>query len=98
METMSNGFHDIWYTEADESHLRQELAIAQAQEAYYREAYSDSARALLAAEDIGWVKLGVSNSDITQISLSESKEVSKRLHGYAESNPLLVRGREIRNS
>ena len=92
------GFEEIWYDESDVSKLRNELAIATAQEQYYREAYSDSARALLSAEDIGWNKLGVSGSDLTQISLLEAKDVSKRLHGYCESNPLLTRGREVRNS
>lgn len=92
------GFEDIWYSEADVVRLQQEIVIEKAQSEYYKEAYSDSARAMLQAEDVGWQKLGVSNSDITQISLIESKQVSKRLHGYAETNPLLSRGREIRNS
>lgn len=78
--------------------LQQDLATANVMADYYKEAYSDSARALLAAEDIGWQKLGVSNSDLTQISLTEAKEVSTKLHGYCESNPLLSRGREVRNS
>jgi hypothetical protein len=98
LESMGNGFHDIWYNEADVRSLEQKVAVADAMADYYREAYSDSARALLAAEDIGWVKLGVSQTDLTQISLTEAKDVSKRLHGYCESNPLLTRGREIRNS
>lgn len=95
---MGNGFEDIWFSESEVVQLRTELEVSKVMESYYKEAYSDSARALLAAEDIGWVKLGVSNSDITQITLQEAKEVSKRLHGYCESNPLLTRGREIRNS
>lgn len=85
-------------TPSEVANLRGELAIAQAQETYYKEAYSDSARALLNAEDIGWVKLGMAGADLTQITLTEAKAVSKKLHGYAESNPLLSRGREVRNS
>lgn len=91
-------FEDIWDDTAETDRLREELAIANVMADYFQEAYSDSARALLQSEDIGWVKLGVSNSDITQITLLEAKEVSKRLHGYMESNPLLTRGREIRAS
>ena len=77
---------------------KQELAIAETQEQYYREAYSDTAKAILAADDIGWTKLGVSQSDVANMSLHEAKAVAQRLHGYAESNPLLTRGREIRCS
>lgn len=92
------GFEDIWHDPNEVAVLRERLEVANTMADHYKEAYSDSARALLAAEDIGWQKLGVANSDITQISLTEAKEVSKRLHGYAESNPLLSRGREVRNS
>lgn len=98
LEGMETGFESIWYTEGDVTSLRSELEVANTMAEYFREAYSDSSRALLNAEDIGWVKLGISNTDITQISLQEAKQVSRRLHGYAESNPLLTRGREIRNS
>lgn len=84
--------------QADLVKTRADLAVASAQEEYYREAYADSAKAILAADDIGWVKLGVSASDVASISLDEAKQVSQRLHGYAESNPLLVRGRETRCS
>lgn len=91
-------FQDIWYDEAEHAKLTAQLEVANTMADYFKEAYSDSARALLAAEDIGWQKLGVSPSDITQITLDEAKQVSRRLHGYCESNPLLSRGREIRNS
>lgn len=91
------GFDEIW-DGSDAEALREELTIANLMTDYYKEAYSDSARALLSSEDIGWQKLGVSNSDITQITLIEAKEVSRRLHGYAESNPLLARGKETRCS
>lgn len=77
---------------------KHELELEAHQSEYFREAYSDSAKALLAAEDIGWIKLGVSASDVAGITLDQAKTVSARLHGYAETNPLLVRGREIRNS
>ena len=95
---MSDGFESIWYSESEVQKLQNELAVANVMADHYREAYSDSARALLNAEDVGWTKLGVSNSDITQITLTEAKEVSRRLHGYAETNPLLTRGREVRCS
>lgn len=92
------GFEDIWYSEAEVASLKAELATANVMADHFREAYSDTARALLAAEDIGWHRLGVSPTDIGQISLSEAHSVSRKLHQYAESNPLLSRGREIRNS
>lgn len=95
---MTGGFEDIWYSESDVDALQHKLDAANVMADYFKEAYSDSARALLQSEDIGWNKLGVAPSDITQISLDDAKAVSKRLHGYAESNPILTRGREIRNS
>lgn len=81
----------------DNAKLRRELEVANLQADYFREAYSDSARAMLSAEDLGWNKIGSVN-DLTQITLTEAKQVSARLHGYMESNPLLARGREVRAS
>lgn len=81
----------------ESARLKRDLEIANLQADYYQEAYSDSARALLQAEDIGWQKLGGAG-DLTQITLMEAKEVSRKLHGYSESNPLLSRGREVRAS
>lgn len=81
----------------DSAQLRRDLEIANLQADYFKEAYSDSARALLGAEDIGWNKIG-QVGDLTQITLMEAKTVSQRLHGYMESNPLLSRGREVRAS
>lgn len=77
--------------------LRHELEIERYQSEYYREAYSDTAKALLAAEDIGWAKLGTAN-DLGQIDLGKAKQIAKQLAGYRESNPLLTRGAEMRNS
>lgn len=82
---------------AEKAALQRELDIEKLQSEYYREAYSDSARAMLGAEDLGWAKIG-NVGDLTQITLVEAKEVSRRLHGYMESNPLLTRGREVRAS
>jgi len=82
---------------AEKATLQRELDIERVQSEYYKEAYSDSARAMLSSEDLGWQKLGVTG-DLTQITLMEAKEVSRRLHGYSESNPLLSRGREVRAS
>ena len=79
------------------SRLERDLEIEKLQSSYYQEAYSDSARAILSAEDIGWNKLGVVG-DLDQITLDQAKQVSIRLHGYMESNPLLSRGREVRAS
>lgn len=94
---MANSFDDIWYTESEVTQLQNELAIEKAQSTYYKEAYSDSARALLAAEDVGWQKLGVSSS-FRQIDLTQAKQLAERIGNYCDSNPLLTRGREIRNS
>lgn len=92
------GLFDAFRPAPDVAALKRELEIANLQADHFREAYSDSARALLASEDVGWTKLGGSPSDLTQITLAESKTVSQKLHGYAESNPLLQRGREVRAS
>lgn len=91
------GLFDMFRSAPSDSGLQRELEIANLQADYYKEAYSDTARAMLAAEDLGWQKLGVS-SDLTQISLTDAKAISEKLHGYAESNPLLGRGREVRAS
>lgn len=91
------GFLDFFRGD-DSARLQRELDVANLQADYYKEAYSDSARSLLAAEDLGWQKLGIQATDITQITLLQAKEVSKRLHGYLETNPLLFRGKEIRCS
>ena len=90
------GLLDV-FRSADVAKLQRERDVANLQADYFKEAYSDSARALLAAEDIGWQKIG-QVGDLTQISLDEAKTVSKKLHGYMESNPLLSRGREVRAS
>lgn len=82
---------------AEKATLQRDLEIANLQAEYFKEAYSDSARAMLSAEDVGWNKIGTVG-DLTQITLDEAKTVSKRLHGYMESNPLLARGREVRAS
>lgn len=95
-------FSDVWYDESDVATLRDEAEranlLADVYQTALQEAYADTARGVLAAEDTGWVKLGVSASDLTQISLDEAKQISKKLHGYMESNPLLTRGREVRAS
>lgn len=80
----------------DAASLRQELEIERYQSEYYREAYADTAKALMAAENVGWQKLGF--SDVDQIDLAKAKDIAKRLAGYRESNPLLTRGCEMRNS
>lgn len=76
--------------------LQAELAIANTMADHFAEAYADSARALLRSEEIGWNRL--SGSDVNQTDLQSAKDVAKKLEGYTESNPLLARGREIRNS
>lgn len=91
------GLFDAFKGGGDAQRLQRDLDIANLQAEYFREAYSDSARALLASEDIGWNRIG-QVGDLTQITLMEAKEVSRRLHGYMESNPLLSRGREVRAS
>lgn len=92
------GLFDGFRRSSTEDALRRDLEIANHQADYFKEAYSDSARALLRSEDLGWDRLGGSPYDLNQITLLESKTVSERLHGYCESNPLLARGREVRAS
>lgn len=95
-------FSDIWDDSAEVVTLREQARAANALADIYQtalnEAYSDTAQAMLRSEDLGWQKLGVGGGDLSQITLHEAKEVSKRLHGYMESNPLLSRGREVRAS
>lgn len=88
------GFEDIM-DDGEDVHAR--LAVANAMADHFQEAYADSARALLAAEDIGWNRLG-GGLGVDQIPLDSAKEVARKLSGYTESNPLLSRGKEIRCS
>lgn len=96
------GFEDIWDDSAEVTQLREQAeqanALADVYQQALQEAYSDTARGILAAEDVGWAKLGVGAGDLSQITLDEAKRVSKKLHEYMESNPLLSRGREVRAS
>lgn len=89
-------FSDIWDDHEVEA-LEEQLAVANLMADYFKEAYADTARGLLAAEDIGWNRLGGASSQ-EQVTLDDAKRIAKRLHGYRESNPLLSRGLEIRNS
>lgn len=95
-------FSDIWDDSAEVTQLREEARLANDLADVYqdalREAYSGTANAILSAEDVGWVKLGVSAHDMNQIGLPEAKQVAQKLHGYRESNPLLTRGFEVRAS
>lgn len=100
LESMTGGF-DGYETEFVETAnevavLRQELEIERYQAEYFKEAYQDTARAILAADNIGWNKLGF--GDVSQIDLAKAKSIAKQLTGYRESNPLLTRGCEMRNS
>lgn len=95
-------FGDIWDEDASDGELREKLNLANvmldSMSSALQEAYADSARAMLSSEDVGWVRLGVTQSSITQITLQDAKAISKKLHEYGESNPLLTRGKEVRCS
>lgn len=82
----------------ENSRLKQEVAVANMMAEHFQESYNDAARAILRGEDVGWNRMGGAPNDLTQIDLGEAKRLSKQLHGLAESNPLLVRGREVRAS
>lgn len=78
--------------------LENALETAEDNATYYMEAYDQAARAMLAAEDVGWVKLGSQVGDDGQFSLDQLKGISKQLQEWATTNPLLSRGNEIRCS
>ena len=77
--------------------LEQELRAANAQVDYLTESYSDVARSMLAADNVGWLPL-VSGYNANSPTLAMAKEVATRLGDLCESNPLLRNGRSIRNS
>ena len=82
----------------ENSRLKQEAAVANLMAEHFQESYNDAARAILRGEDVGWNRMGGAPGDLNQITLVEAKGLSKQLHGLSESNPLLVRGREVRAS
>jgi hypothetical protein len=53
---------------------------------------------MLAADDVGWVKLGTTSDEDGQFSLDQLKGISKQLQEWTTTNPLLSRGNEIRCS
>lgn len=63
-----------------------------------QEAYSDAVRQMFAFEDIGWQTLGGPNTNAPGKNLEQSKAIAEKLVEFAETNPLLKRGREIRSS
>lgn len=63
-----------------------------------QEAYSDAVRQMMAFEDIGWQSLGGPAVNKPGNNLEQSKGIAEKLAEFSETNPLLKRGKEIRNS
>lgn len=79
-------------------YIEDELARADIAADVYQEAYSDAVRQMFAFEDIGWQALGGPNTDKPGNDLAQSKSIAEKLSDFSETNPLLKRGKEIRNS
>lgn len=78
--------------------VERKLEAADIQNEVLQEAYSDAVRAMFAMEDIGWQALGVVKNDGIGYDLPQAKSVAEKLGEWCDTNPLLSRGREIRNS
>lgn len=73
---------------------RAEMSEVEAE--YFREAYSDAVRQMLQMDDVGWLKY--SGTSTVGPTLDEAKSIAANLRSWADTNALLWRGREIRNS
>ena len=78
--------------------VQRKLEAADTQNEVLQEAYSDAVRAMFAMEDLGWTALGVVKNDGIGYDLPQARSVAEKLSEWCDTNPLLTRGREIRNS
>lgn len=83
-------------TETRIKDLENRLNGAEASNEVLKESVRDATRAMIRMEDIGWSELGIVLSD--DMELEELKEVNQKLSEWADTNPLLWRGNEIRCS
>lgn len=81
----------------NEQNLENRFNILEAELDYYRESYEDAVRALVGLDNIGWdLYTGVDSTE--GFTLEQLQQVSKQLREWADTNPLLARGHEIRCS
>lgn len=83
-------------TEASPEKLRSDLQLADLTIEAQREALADAARSMLRMEDVGWNLLGNRSDD--GMTLEDVKTTGKQLEQWADTNPLLSRGRDLRNA
>lgn len=72
------------------------LSEAESNMDYLQEQYVDAVRSMLAQEDVGWNTLGGRNRD--GFTLQQLHNISIQLREWTTTNPLLVRGIEVRCS
>lgn len=77
--------------------LKGEAEQERIQADYFREAYDDAVRAMLAQEDVGWNLLNTS-TDEDNFTNEQLQQITKKLRTWTDTNPLLSRGCEIRSS
>lgn len=78
--------------------LKDEVDAERSQSDYFREAYDDAVRAMLAQEDVGWNLIANGVADEDNFTNEQLQEVSRKLRTWTSTNPLLSRGCEIRSS
>lgn len=76
--------------------VSRELELADLTIEAQREALADSARQMLRMEDVGWNLLGGQSED--GMTLEGIKNLGKQLEEWSDTNPLLQRGRDLRNA
>lgn len=72
------------------------LELSEAEADYLREGYSDAVRQMMQMDDVGWLRY--SGHDSIGPTLDEARSIANNLRSWSDTNALLWRGREIRNS
>jgi hypothetical protein len=84
--------------ETDMKSLQERAETAEEGQLYFREAYDQAVRSMLAQEDVGWNLISGINSDENNFSNNQLQDISKQIRQWTDTNPLLSRGCEIRAS
>jgi hypothetical protein len=78
--------------------LQEEVGALSTELMHVRESYMDAARSLIFQDEIGWTNL-VGGVDVTErFDITTLKQITDKLREWADTNPLLSRGNEIRCS
>lgn len=96
MEGFENYAEQIYQARIDK--ITEDLEAANIQADTLNEAYSDAVRQMFAMEDVGWERMGGFGPNGPGMDLGTTKRIASKLSDVATSNPLLVRGHEIRCS